>query len=84
MGTRAGYIIRYTCPSCHTENAIINKTPKDFYKKIRDARCHNCKKCSTVMTHGSEPETGISFRVNLRNNEKNYNKPLAPSISSME
>ncbi|HJX56558.1 MAG TPA: hypothetical protein VJ350_06965 [Methanoregula sp.] len=60
MGTRAGYIIRYTCPSCHTENAIINKTPKDFYKKIRDARCHNCKKCSIVMTHGANHKPGFS------------------------
>ena len=51
-GTQAGYIIRFTCPSCHTENAIINKTPKDFYRKIRDARCHYCKKSSTVMTPG--------------------------------
>jgi hypothetical protein len=60
-GTRAGYIIRYTCPSCHTENAIINKTPKDFYKKVRDARCHNCRKCSTVITHAANQKPEYSF-----------------------
>ena len=60
LGTRAGYIIRFTCPSCHTENAIINKTPKDFYRKLRDARCHHCRKCSTVKTHGANQKPGYS------------------------
>ena len=57
-GTQAGYIIRFTCPSCHTENAIINKTPKDFYRKIRDARCHHCKKSSTVTTPAMNQKPG--------------------------
>jgi hypothetical protein len=39
------------------------------------------------MFHGQdswrESETGILFIVILRNNENNYNKPRAPSISSM-
>jgi transcription elongation factor Elf1 len=51
-GTRTGYVIRFTCPSCLHDNAIINKTPKECYRETRDATCHQCKKRSTVMTPG--------------------------------
>ena len=66
MGTRAGYIIRFTCPSCLTENAIINKTPKDFYRKIQGCTMPSLQE----MFHGHdawrESETGIFFRVIMR------------------
>jgi len=52
MGTRAGYVIRFTCPLCHTENAIINKSPRDHYKKTRDAACMHCRKRSIIVTPG--------------------------------
>ena len=52
VGTRAGYIIRFTCPSCHHDNAIINKTPRECYRESRDAACHQCKKHYTVTTPG--------------------------------
>jgi transcription elongation factor Elf1 len=51
-GTRTGYVIRFTCPSCLHDNAIINKTPKECYRETRDATCHQCKKRSTVLTPG--------------------------------
>lgn len=51
-GTRSGYVIRFTCPSCLHDNAIINKTPKECYRETRDATCHQCKKRSTVLTPG--------------------------------
>jgi transcription elongation factor Elf1 len=52
IGTRSGYIIRFTCPSCHNDNSIINKTPKNCYRETRDATCRQCKKHSTVITPG--------------------------------
>lgn len=51
-GTRTGYVIRFTCPSCLQDNAIINKTPKECYRETRDATCHQCKKRSTIHTPG--------------------------------
>jgi transcription elongation factor Elf1 len=50
MGTRTGYIIRFTCPLCAAENLIVNKTPRDHYKETRDASCSRCRKRSTVLT----------------------------------
>jgi hypothetical protein len=52
MGTRTGYVIRFTCPFCLHDNAIINKTPKECYREARDATCHQCRKRSTVLTPG--------------------------------
>jgi hypothetical protein len=52
IGTRSGYVIRFKCPSCHNENSIINKTPKDYYRETRDAKCCQCKKHSNVITPG--------------------------------
>ncbi|MGA2912514.1 MAG: hypothetical protein ABSE07_03265 [Methanoregula sp.] len=57
-GTRAGYVIRFTCPSCLNDNSIINKTPKDYYRETRDATCHQCKKRSTVLTPGKYEKKG--------------------------
>ena len=51
-GTRTGYVIRFTCPSCLHDNAIVNKTPKECYRETRDATCHQCKLRSTVLTPG--------------------------------
>ena len=50
LGTRTGYVIRFTCPLCAVENIIVNKTPRDHYKETRDASCRSCRKRSTVMT----------------------------------
>jgi len=52
IGTRTGYVIRFTCPSCLHDNAIVNKTPKECYRETRDATCHKCKKRSAVLTPG--------------------------------
>ena len=52
QGTRTGYVIRFTCPACHTENAIVNKTPREHFRATRDATCKQCRKRSTVLTPG--------------------------------
>jgi len=49
-GTRSGYVIRFTCPLCHAENSIVNKTPRDHYKLSRDAACTGCRKRIVVKT----------------------------------
>jgi transcription elongation factor Elf1 len=49
-GTRSGYVIRFTCPLCNTENSIVNKTPRDHYKETRDAPCSHCRKHLRVIT----------------------------------
>ena len=51
-GTRSGYVIRYTCPECLTENAIVNKSPRDHYKESRDAACKKCRKRCRIITPG--------------------------------
>jgi len=50
MGTRTGYVIRFTCPECAFENLIVNKTPRDHFKETRDASCTHCRKRSTILT----------------------------------
>lgn len=50
MGTRTGYVIRFTCPHCAAENLIVNKTPRDHYKEARDASCTRCRIRSAVLT----------------------------------
>ncbi len=50
MGTRTGYVIRFTCPVCAFENLIVNKTPRDHFKETRDASCTHCRKRSTILT----------------------------------
>ncbi len=50
LGTRTGYVIRFTCPQCETENLIVNKTPRDHFKETRDSTCKYCRKRSTVLT----------------------------------
>lgn len=54
QGIRNGYEIRFTCPNCHTDNAIVNKSPRDHYKTSRDATCKRCKKRSTIITPGPD------------------------------
>ncbi len=61
MGTRNGYEIRFTCPDCHTDNAIINKCPKDYYKKSRDATCKQCRKRATIITPGPDYRQTLSY-----------------------
>ena len=41
MGTRSGYVIRWTCPVCYTENVIVNRTPSEFFKASRDSSCRH-------------------------------------------
>jgi len=50
VGTRTGYVIRFTCPQCAAENLIVNKTPRDHFKETRDASCTHCRTRSTVLT----------------------------------
>jgi transcription elongation factor Elf1 len=59
-GTRSGYVIRFTCPLCHAENTIVNKTPRDHYKESRDAACTRCKKRFAVTTPAMTGKTGYS------------------------
>jgi len=51
-GTRSGYVIRFTCPECHHENAIIINMPKSYYKESRDGTCGKCRKHFNVLTPG--------------------------------
>ncbi len=51
-GTRTGYVIKFTCPSCHHDNSIINKTPKESYRETRGATCRQCRNHYTVVTPG--------------------------------
>ncbi|MCU0631009.1 MAG: hypothetical protein MUF37_07650 [Methanoregulaceae archaeon] len=47
IGSRSGYAIRFTCPSCKNENSILYNMPKPYYKETREA---NCKRCRTRYT----------------------------------
>jgi len=49
-GTRAGYVIRYLCPSCRTENIIINRSAMDHFKIARVASCRHCRTRISVLT----------------------------------
>ena len=60
MGTRTGYVIRFTCPVCSAENVIVNKTPRDHFKEARDASCSSCRKRSSVLTPYASPSAGYS------------------------
>jgi len=51
-GTRSGYVIRFTCPSCSKENSLVFNMPRAFYKESRDAACAKCRKQVTVLTPG--------------------------------
>jgi hypothetical protein len=53
-GTRTGYVIRYTCPSCATESIIVSKSPRDHFKNARVVSCKNCRKRLNVLTPGRE------------------------------
>lgn len=67
-GTRSGYVIRFTCPLCNTENTIVNKIPRDHYKETRDASCSHCRKHSIVITprlHQITACTPVSLNVKL-------------------
>jgi hypothetical protein len=52
VGSRSGYVIRFTCPSCLFENSIAFNMPKAYYKESRDGTCAKCKKRYTVLTPG--------------------------------
>ncbi|MFZ0005293.1 hypothetical protein [Methanoregula sp.] len=49
-GTRAGYVIRFTCPSCAAESIIVNKMPQDHFRNTRVVSCRHCKTRLTVLT----------------------------------
>ena len=49
-GTRTGYVIRFTCPACHSENIIVSKTPRDHFKETHNASCKKCRKRSVILT----------------------------------
>ena len=61
LGTRTGYVIRFTCPVCHFENSIINKTPREHFRNTRDATCKQCRKRSTVLTPGTNDKPAPSY-----------------------
>lgn len=52
VGTRSGYVIRFTCPSCFKENSIVFNMPKAYFKESREGTCAKCKKHFTVLTPG--------------------------------
>ena len=49
-GTRTGYVIRYTCPTCIAENIIVSNSPRDHFKAERTVSCRNCRARVTVQT----------------------------------
>ncbi len=61
MGTRTGYVIRFTCPVCFSENAIISKNPRDHFRDTRDARCKQCRKRCTVLTPGTNDKPALPY-----------------------
>jgi hypothetical protein len=52
IGTRAGYVIRFTCPKCFKENSIAFNMPKAFYKESREGTCRQCRNHYLVLTPG--------------------------------
>ncbi len=51
-GTRSGYVIRYTCPSCTGESVIVSSSAQDHYKQTRNVTCGHCRVRVTVLTPG--------------------------------
>ena len=51
-GTRAGYVIRFTCPECAAESFIVNTIAHNHFKNFRAATCRKCGKHLTVLTPG--------------------------------
>ncbi|HVP96793.1 hypothetical protein [Methanoregula sp.] len=51
-GTRTGYTILYTCPSCMTKSTIVNSSPRDHFKNARIVSCRHCRIRVTVLTPG--------------------------------
>jgi hypothetical protein len=60
-GTRTGYVIRFTCPVCHTENAMVSKTPKDHSRETRDGTCERCRNRITIVTPGASLVPALSY-----------------------
>lgn len=54
IGTRSGYVIRYTCPDCGHENSIVYNMPKAFYRESREGTCTKCRKRFTIATPGMQ------------------------------
>lgn len=52
IGTRSGYVIRFTCPNCQNENSIVCNMPKAYFKGSRDGTCAKCRKHFEVLTPG--------------------------------
>jgi len=52
VGTRSGYVIRFTCPDCFKENSITYNMPKAYYHVSRDGTCAQCRQHFTVLTPG--------------------------------
>ncbi|OPX65371.1 MULTISPECIES: hypothetical protein [unclassified Methanoregula] len=53
-GTRTGYVIRYTCPSCTAESVIVNKSARDHFREARAAVCRHCRTRINVLTPGKD------------------------------
>jgi transcription elongation factor Elf1 len=53
-GTRTGYAIRYTCPTCSDESTIVSRSPRDHYKPARLVSCRHCHARITVLTPGMD------------------------------
>ncbi|HSA38677.1 MAG TPA: hypothetical protein P5013_07305 [Methanoregula sp.] len=49
-GTRTGYVIRFTCPTCSSESVIVSKTPRDHFRETRVVSCRHCRTHLTVLT----------------------------------
>ncbi len=63
-GTRSGYVIRFTCPGCASENIIVCRMPRDYFRTIHDASCKNCRQRLKILT----PDTykGANARLSTR------------------
>lgn len=50
QGTRIGYVIRFTCPTCAAESIIVNKMPQDHFRNARVVSCRHCRTRLTILT----------------------------------
>lgn len=54
MGTRTGYVIRYTCPECAQESIIISTSARDHFRMSRVASCRHCRTRLNILTPGKD------------------------------
>lgn len=56
IGTRSGYVIRFTCPFCLKENSIVYNMPQHYFQETRNTSCGGCRKQFTIRTPDEKKE----------------------------